>query len=83
MLCVAMVTHCWAMMSGMLSGWYARCMAGTLCPVRVLNMGRVERGGGTPSLVPAMSRSSLVLPTIVWWWYSCSLEEEEEREREE
>ena len=65
-------THCWAMMRGMLglSDW----RGGGRSPVRKLNMGREDRGGGTPR-APAMLLSSLLLPWMVWWWYSCILQQ--------
>lgn len=42
------------------------------CPVRTLNMGRVERGRGTSRLA-AMCLSSIVSPWMVVWWKSWML----------
>lgn len=63
-------SYCWAMMRGMLG--LSEC-GEARSRVRLLNMGSVDRGGGTPRL-PAMFLSSSVLSWIVWWWYSWILD---------
>lgn len=61
----------WAMISGMLG--LSDGSGGPSSPVRLLNMGSVDSGGGTPRL-PAMFLSSSVFPWMVWWWYSWILQ---------
>lgn len=62
-------THCWAMMRGMLSD----CSGEALSPVRLLNIGNVDRGAGMARF-PAMLLSSSVFPWMVRWWYSWILQ---------
>ncbi len=66
--------YCWAMMRGMLG--LSDCSGGAPSPVRLLNMGSVDRGGGTPR-IPAMFLSSSVFPWMVWWWNSWILQQTE------
>lgn len=66
--------YCWAMMRGMLG--LSDCRGGPSSPVRLLNMGSVDRGGGARRF-PAMFLSSSLLPWMVWWWYSWILQRTE------
>lgn len=70
--CCGCAPYCWAMMKGMV-GLSERSDA-ALSPVRLLNMGSVDRGGGKRRF-PAMSLSSSVFPWMVWWWYSWILQQ--------
>lgn len=67
-------SYCWARMRG--TG-LSDCRDRARSPVRLLNMGSVDRGGGTPRL-PAMFLSSSVFPRMVWWWYSWILQRGDE-----
>lgn len=59
------------MISGMLG--LSDCSGRPSSPVRLLNMGSVDSGGGALRL-PAMFLSSSVFPWMVWWWYSWILQ---------
>lgn len=61
-------SYCWARMSGTLG--LSERRGGASWPLRLLNMGSVDRGGAAGPRLPAMVRSSSPLPWMVWWWYS-------------
>lgn len=48
---------------------------GASWPLRLSNMGSVDRGGATLRF-PAMFLSSSLLPWMVWWWYSWILDKQ-------
>lgn len=70
-------SYCWARMSGTLG--LSERRGGASWPLRLLNMGSVDRGGAAGPRLPAMVRSSSPLPWMVWWWYSWILERQHSR----
>lgn len=70
----SLASYYWAVIRGTLG--LSDCSGGPSWPVRLLNIGSVDSGGGTPRL-PAMLLSSSALPRMVWWWYSWILQRKE------